>query len=139
MGMPVKLSDELVLAARYEAKNADRSITGQIEHWAKLGKAIETMLRVPDIRALKGDLSAPPVQTDAGDLRSRVLEALNQVVSSPDREAVRRRIAASGQPVYESDPQDPQRIIRIAPDGTRTFGRFKGRTFVPETGSKAGK
>jgi hypothetical protein len=45
MGMPVKLSDELVAAARKEAATADRSITGQIEHWAKIGRSVETVLR----------------------------------------------------------------------------------------------
>jgi len=34
MGMPVKLSDELVREAREEARVVNRSITGQIEHWA---------------------------------------------------------------------------------------------------------
>jgi len=36
MGMPVKLSDDLVLSARLEAEATDRSITAQIEHWAKI-------------------------------------------------------------------------------------------------------
>ena len=38
MSMPVKLSDDLVADAREEARTADRSITSQIEHWARLGK-----------------------------------------------------------------------------------------------------
>lgn len=45
MGMPVKLSDELVESAREEAASTDRSITGQIEHWAKIGRSVETVLR----------------------------------------------------------------------------------------------
>lgn len=40
MGMPVKLSDELVASARTEAASTDRSITGQIEHWAKIGRSV---------------------------------------------------------------------------------------------------
>ena len=59
MGMPVKLSDELVESAREEAANTDRSITGQIEHWAKIGRSVETvswiapvLLRV--LRVLRG-------------------------------------------------------------------------------------
>jgi hypothetical protein len=53
MGMPVKLSDELVESARQEAASTDRSITGQIEHWAKIGRSVETVLRRQDIQALK--------------------------------------------------------------------------------------
>src|SRR5712692_6331138 len=59
MGMPVKLSDALVKLARTEADAADRSITAQIEHWAKLGRSVETALRHEDALALKhagGDL-----------------------------------------------------------------------------------
>ena len=53
MGMPVKLSDELVLSARIEAEGADRSITAQIEHWAKLGRAAEVALGYTSATALK--------------------------------------------------------------------------------------
>lgn len=53
MGMPVKLSDELVDAARREAASTDRSITGQIEHWVKIGRSVEQLLRYQDIQALK--------------------------------------------------------------------------------------
>src|SRR6266496_3887413 len=51
MGMPVKLSDALVNVARKEAAAADRSITAQIEHWAKLGQSVEAALRHEDARA----------------------------------------------------------------------------------------
>ena len=54
MGMPVKLSDDLVASARKEAASTDRSITGQIEHWAKIGRSVETVLRHQDVQALKG-------------------------------------------------------------------------------------
>jgi hypothetical protein len=44
MSQPVKLSDELVLDARLTAEIAERSIAGQIEFWAQLGRAIEPLL-----------------------------------------------------------------------------------------------
>ena len=44
MSQPVKLSDELVLDARVTAEVANRSIAGQIEFWAQLGRAIEPLL-----------------------------------------------------------------------------------------------
>jgi len=131
MGMPVKLSDELVREARDEARIVNRSITGQIEHWATLGKAVEVMLKMSDIRALKHRQFTTDESSTASGIRSRVLEAIHQVVSTPDRNAVRRHIAAAGRPIYESDPDRPGRIVRIAPDGTRTPGRFKGRSFIP--------
>ena len=40
----MKLSDELVLDARITAELMQRSIAGQIEFWAQLGRALEPLL-----------------------------------------------------------------------------------------------
>lgn len=39
MGMPVRIEDDLYLSARDEAKAEHRTIAGQIEFWAKVGRA----------------------------------------------------------------------------------------------------
>lgn len=39
MGMPVRIEDELYLNAKAHAKAECRTIAGQIEFWAKVGKA----------------------------------------------------------------------------------------------------
>jgi hypothetical protein len=39
MGMPVRIEDDLYIAARDEAKAEHRTIAGQIEFWAKVGRA----------------------------------------------------------------------------------------------------
>ena len=44
MSQPVKISDELLLDARRIARIADRSIAGQVEFWAQLGRTIEPLL-----------------------------------------------------------------------------------------------
>ena len=44
MGQPVKLSDELVLKARVAGEASRRSIAGQVEYWARLGKSIDALL-----------------------------------------------------------------------------------------------
>lgn len=136
MGMPVKLSDELVREARDEARVVNRSITGQIEHWATLGKAVEMILKMPDIRALKHPQFTADESSTASGIRSRVLHTIHQIVSASGRNAVKRRIAAAGGPIYESDPDLPGRIVRVAADGTRTPGRFKGRSFIPVSANK---
>jgi len=41
MAVAVKLSDEIVSNAKVNAKALSRSIAGQIEHWAKIGKLAE--------------------------------------------------------------------------------------------------
>jgi hypothetical protein len=39
MGMPVRIEDELYISARDQAKAEHRTIAGQIEFWAKVGRA----------------------------------------------------------------------------------------------------
>ncbi len=41
MTSAVRVSDELVREARIFSKVDQRSLTGQIEHWAKIGKCAE--------------------------------------------------------------------------------------------------
>ena len=46
MGMPVRIEDELYASARDQAKAEHRTIAGQIEFWAKVGR---TALDNPDL------------------------------------------------------------------------------------------
>jgi hypothetical protein len=41
MAKAVRVSDDLVIEARKFSRVENRSITGQIEHWAKIGKCAE--------------------------------------------------------------------------------------------------
>ncbi len=124
MGMPVKLSDDLVRAARAQAEATDRSITSQIEHWAKLGRAVEIALPHGDALALK-------VDPEATSRFARVRSVLERVARSDNRDTVLAELAASGLPLYEADPQDPEGIIQVDREGGRVAGRFEGRRFVP--------
>jgi len=53
MSQPVKLSDSLVLDARITSEVAQRSIAGQIEFWAGLGRAVDGLLRGREVLALR--------------------------------------------------------------------------------------
>lgn len=130
MGMPVKLSDELVLAARMEAEATDRTITSQIEHWAKLGRAAEAQLSYGEVVQLKlgaaaaGAAGNPPA-------RATALSRLESVAhGETGRDSVLAALRAQGRPVYEAAPDQPGFVVRVDPDGTRTVGRFEGRQFV---------
>ena len=46
MGMPVRIEDDLYISARDQAKAEHRTIAGQIEFWAKVGRAA---LDIPDL------------------------------------------------------------------------------------------
>lgn len=131
MGMPVKLSDELVLAARMEAEATERTITSQIEHWAKLGRAAEAALSYGEVVKLKlaGFNAEAPVaktKTNRSDMRKR-LESMTQ---TRVRSGVLDALRAAGRPVYEATPDHPGYVTRIDAEGQRTVGRFEGRQFV---------
>lgn len=128
MAVPVKVSDRLLALAKAEARGTHRSATAQIEHWATLGRAVETLIAYRDVLALKRAGLALPVPPFAG--REAVRDVLARLVRSEDREDVRARIRAAGTPLYAADPDDPGRIVEIAPDGTRTPGRLERRRFV---------
>ena len=117
-GTPLRIDDELVLRARMEADAADRSVTAQIEHWVKLGMALEEVLAHGQARELKKK-GAPSIA-----------DALSAARSSEAQEAALAHLAASGQPRYGVDPDRPGFLVRIDPDGTRTTGRFINRVFV---------
>lgn len=120
MSQPVKLSDQLVLDARLTSEFAERSIAGQIEFWAGLGKAIEPLLRMPEALALKKAGAARPI---------------SECLAEPGTDVGSRRVAAYLKsrpfPHYESDPDAPGILVRIDEDGNRTRGRFVNRRFEP--------
>lgn len=66
MSQPVKLSDELVLDARLAAESFERSIGGQIEFWAQLGRAVDTLLHYEPTSEVPGTL----VRIDADGKRT---------------------------------------------------------------------
>lgn len=127
MGMPVKLSDELVESAREEAANTDRSITGQIEHWVRIGRSVEKVLRHQDIHALK---RAPTDLTLTAQMRQAIEAALGRAIAETDQRALAKRLKA-GRTVYQSDPRGSGMLERIDANGKRTLGRLVNRQFVP--------
>lgn len=118
MSQPVKLSDEIVLDARLVGEIAERSIAGQIEFWAQLGRAIEPLLRGDRALALRR----------AGAVRA-LSECLGTADSDEGRERVRAHLRTRPFPHYEPAPDGRGLLVRIGADGTRTVGRFVGREF----------
>ena len=118
MSQPVKLSDELVLDARLTSELAQRSIAGQIEYWAQLGRAIEPLLEGAQALALR---------------RAGAVKPLSECLASVDSPEGRRRVGEYLQsrrfPHYEPAPDAPGMLVRIEADGSRTVGRFVNRQF----------
>ncbi len=130
MGMPVKLSDDLVVLARAEAEAANRSISAQVEHWAQIGRAVEAVLQHADTLRLKRARDLGEAFPDEAK-REAVLAVLERLASTTDRATAIERVRRGGRPVYGSDSRFPGLVVRVDPDGTRTPGRFENRRFVP--------
>jgi hypothetical protein len=54
-GVPVRLSEALAVSARTEAEVLDRSLTEQVEHWARLGQVVEAAITAGSVRQLKAE------------------------------------------------------------------------------------
>lgn len=118
MGQPVRLSDDLVLDARLLGRAAERSIAGQIEFWAKLGRGIEPLLQGAQALALCRSGGARPLSA-----------CLDSVGLPEGRARVVAHLQAQPYPHYLPAPGEPGLLIREEADGTRTLGRFMNREF----------
>jgi hypothetical protein len=120
MSQPVKLSDNLVLDARLAGQIEERSIAGQVEFWARLGRTVELLLEGQQVLAL---------------CRGANVRPLSDCLESVDSDAGRRRVdsflVSQPFPHYQPHPDRPGMLVRVDADGRRTVGRFVNRQFRP--------
>ena len=119
MSQPVKLSDALVLDARLAGKALERSIAGQVEFWARLGRAVEPLLQGAQALALVPQCRRPPAFS-----LPRPRWILPQ-----GRRRVAGFLRTQPFPHYEPAPDAPGLLVRIEAGGKRTLGRFVNRQF----------
>lgn len=118
--MPIKLSGELVEEARHSAKLFHRSLTGQIEHWAALGRVLESQL--------PGDSVARMLEHVGGTMKIGKVAAAEQRrhVAAVLAEFLRQSpevkdaswlddLSARGIPLYGTTAAEPGRIVRREP------------------------
>jgi hypothetical protein len=122
MSQPVKLSDALVLDARLAGETMERSIAGQVEFWARLGRSVEMLLGGHEILRLSRSAAVRPLSS-----------CLKTVDSPEGRQRVGAYLQSQPFPHYEPHPRTPGLMIRIDEDGKRTIGRFVKREFRPVT------
>ena len=126
MSQPVKLSDILVLDARLVGEIAERSIAGQIEYWANLGRAIDPLLQGAQALALCKKANARPLS-----------ECLETVDTPEGKNRVNKYLETLPYPHYEQAKEAPGLLVRIEADGKRTIGRFVNRQFRPVEARRA--
>jgi len=120
MSQPVKVSDKLLLDARLAGEAAERSIAGQIEYWARLGRAVELHLRAAEALRLKSEGEARPLS-----------ELLATVGTAAGRKRLASYLNQRPYPRFEAATGRRGLVVKIDRDGTRTVGRFVNRRFRP--------
>lgn len=121
MPQPVKLSDPLINAARTVAPEADRSIAGQIEHWARLGRVTERVLSYDESAQLKRDDFATPM-ADRG-LASAAIDQLRDAVREEEPPQYGEEHATGGWPTWvEQRREGIEALCRLA--GVRRLAFF---------------
>ena len=118
MSQPVKLSDGLVLDARLAGEVMERSIAGQVEFWARLGRSVETLLEGRKVFDLCRQHSAKPLS-----------ECFESTETPGGQERVNTFLKSQPFPHYEPHPITPGLLVRIDEHGRRTTGRFINRKF----------
>jgi hypothetical protein len=121
MSQPVKLSDALVLDARIVGEAQERSIAGQVEFWAKLGRSIEVLLDGRQVLALSRSIGVAPLSM-----------AVDAVGTSRGRAQLTKYLDSGPYPHYEAHPTRSALLVRTEENGTETVGRFVNREFIPE-------
>jgi hypothetical protein len=122
----VKLSDALVLDARLAAEVEQRSIAGQVEYWASLGKLVDALL--------DGRNRTEALQKS----KARPLSELVATIGTPEGDArLKAYLESEPFPHFEPHPTRKGILIRMEANGTRSIGRFVDKEFVVESHRKA--
>lgn len=117
--MPVKLSGELVEEARSSARLFHRSLTGQIEHWAAIGRAVEAQLPGDTLTRLMERVGGTMKIGQVADAaqRQQVMTVLVEFLGQTTGDvAWLREISARGVPLYGTEAGN---LVRLNPDGSR--------------------
>ena len=101
-GIPIRLSATLASRAREAAEIQDRSLTEQVEHWARLGQIVEAAVMSTTVDRLKAVSHDP---------------RLDRLLDEADTAAARRRVARSlarKHPVrYGIAKDEPSKIVKV--------------------------
>ncbi len=100
MSKSIRVSDELLAEAKRSATLHHRSPPQQIEHWAQIGRVMESTLSWP---AQEG--------VAAWGREEDIDELLRQVESPQGKRLARERIHRSSGALYSADPVDLGRVV----------------------------
>jgi ParD-like antitoxin of type II bacterial toxin-antitoxin system len=117
MSHAVDLPDDLVADARAVSESSARSVSAQIEHWARLGRTVDTLLH-----------PASPNRRESANGET-LAERIAAVETPAGRQRLAEYLKTRPFPHYEPVPGKPGCFVRISADGDRMVGRFVERRF----------
>ena len=118
-GVPVRLSAQLAERARKAAEVQDRSLTQQVEHWARLGEIMEAAINGSTEQRLKTASHDPKLQ-----------ERLAAADAPGAGRGTMDLVFSRGGPWYGTAADDPTVIVRRNVDGTETRGKIVDGKFA---------
>ena len=119
MGQPVKLSDGLVMEARIAGEAMQRSIAGQVEFWARIGKTVEQVASRTQIERMQARAAIP-------------LSEIMDTINGPEgRARLKAYLDSRPFPRFSAHPELARVFYREEADGSRVMGRFNGGVFEP--------
>ena len=102
-GVPVRLSADLTERARSAASTQERSLTEQVEHWARLGQAVEDAVLAATVQRLKA-------RSHDAELPARLAHSM-----TPDGQARAAELIRSRNPVRHGlDAKGGIRAVRAS-------------------------
>jgi hypothetical protein len=119
MGQPVKLSDGLLNEARVAGAAMGRSMAGQVEFWATVGRALERVANRTQLERLQ-----------AGTVLS-VSEVVSTINAPSGRDRLQAYLESKPYPRFSPHPELPDTFYREDAEDSRTLGRFRRGVFEP--------
>jgi len=112
-GIPVRLSEALAVRARAAAQILERSMTEQVEHWARLGQVVEAAISAGTVHRLKARSHDPELAqrlafaaTPEGRAKAaKLIRERNPVRHGVDDSGAIVRIGRSGKRAKQSHPR----------------------------------
>jgi hypothetical protein len=126
--MPMRIDGELIKEARASGTVFHRSIAQQLEHWANLGKVLESVLTVRSVAHVKS--LKKPVGLDRLLARARSPEGKRRTLAL---------LAKKKGPLYGVKANRPGVMLQYQPDGKTVAGRMSKGVFVPARNASRAK
>jgi hypothetical protein len=111
--MQVSLSAGFAEMVKNHAESADRSLAAQLEHWSKIGRAVDAIAPAHSVSEIKSAQDS-----------NAIWRAFALFVIVSNREGLLSKLALSEVVRFGTDPSQPGITLKYMPDGSVVKGKF---------------